>query len=493
MQKSSIWTLSVLALAVAAGCSGGKGRRSSQSGSTAAPITSTQGPAPITTGSNVTPPIVVAPVPSSTTTGKPDVYVSSLLMNDLTVMDVAAGTKKASIPVGKGPMAVATLGDYAYTANSIGQTITCVDLLTNTVAYEMDATGAGVTNLPLIGNTVDPILAKLVRPTGVAVKPDGTKAFSANLINVTSYDLIGKKPLKSIFSLNLQFSLGGSGVSGILSAITNSLQSFLAQPLAALGQARVACTNKNAFVTNMVTNNVTVISASDDRVITYTDVGKLPMGVACASNKAYVACALANEIYVLDETTGKVLSHFRAGQIPVDVAASPKGDFVYVANFLGGDISVIDTVSDLVVNVLPCGLNIGSIFQQLGIPIPASSSGGIGGLITNFLGGFLGGAGTGTGIGGLLGGSGPMGMPTILSGLMSAFLGFAGINQNTINQLNMPGIGVMGVGVSADGNYVCGANLMMGLSITDKATNKVSSPGFLTGSGMGASGVAGAR
>jgi YVTN family beta-propeller protein len=488
LKLRSFAVLALVAVAFTAGCSGGGKRRTSQS-STVAPITST--PAPVNSGNTVIPPVVVTPVTTATTTtGKPEIYVASLLLNNVTVMDVAAGTQKAQIAVGKGPMAVAVNKDYAFTANSLGQNVSCIDLLTNTVAYEMDAAGAGITNLPLIGNTVDPLLKALVRPTGIAVKPDGTKAFSANLINVTSYDLIGKKPLKSIFSLNLQFSLGGGN---ILAAIQQSLQSFLAQPLAALGQARIACTDKTAFCTNMITNNVTVFSASDDRVITYTPVGKLPMGVACAANKAYVACAISNEIYVLDETTGKVLNHFAAGQVPVDCAASPKGDFIYVANFLGGDVTVIDTAADLAVNVLPCGLNIGSIFQQLGVPIPASSGSGIGGAITNFLGGFLGGAGTNGGIGGLLGGSGPIGMNNVLSGLMSAFLGFAGINQSTINSLTMPGIGVMGVAVSADGSRVCSANLLTGLNITEIATNKVSSPGFLTGQSLGSASVAAAR
>lgn len=476
-------TLSLLALA---GCGGGGGGGNS-GGQSTAPITSGNNPAPITSN-NI--PNVPAPVTTANTpvTGNPNVVLASALMQEVDVFDFGAGTQKASVPLSSVPTAVATNGTYAYVAGT-DQKISVVDLLTNTVAYQMDATGAGITNLPLIGNTVDGLVKPLCRPAGIAVMPNGQKAFSANLINVTSYDLLGKKPLNSIFSLNLSLSLGGS--SGILSAITQSLQSFLAQPLAALGQARVATTNKTCFVTNMVTSNVTVISAPDDKVITYTSVGTLPIGVACANAKAYVACAISNEIYVLDETTGAVKSHFAAGQVPVDVTASPTGDKVYVANFLGGDITVIDTATDLPVNTLPAGISLVNIFQQLGISLPTSSGGsGIGGFLSSFLGGFLGGSGSQTGIGGLLSGIGPQPVGQLLNGLLTAFLNFAGINQQALQGMNMPGIGIIGVSAASGGNHVLGANLMFGLSVTEIATGNVTAPMLLTGQGMGVDAVA---
>jgi len=485
----------VTALAVmigVAGCNGGgSGGGNKGGGQSVAPSTSQTNIPPPTNQppvGNVPPPTVTPPPPF---TGNPNAVVASALLQEVDVYDFNAGTQKASIPTSSAPTSVAVNGTYAYVAG-VDQTVSVVDLLTNTVSYQMNATDPGVTNLPLIGTTVDNLVKPLVRPAGIAVTPNGQKAFTANLINVTSYDIIGKKPLKSIFSLNLNLSLGGS--TGILQAITTSLQNFLAQPLAALGQARVATTDKTCFVTNMVTSNVTVISAMDDKVITYTDVGTLPIGVACANSKAYVACAISNEIYVLDELTGAVKSHFAAGQVPVDVAASPKGDRIYVANLLGGDITVIDTVTDLAVNTLPAGISIANIFQTLGVQLPATSGGGgIGGFITTFLSGFLGGSSSQSGIGGLLGGIGTQPVGQILNGLLTGFLGMAGISQQSLAGMNMPGIGVVGVSVSNDGSRVLGANLMFGLSVTDVATSNVNAPSLLTGQGMGVDAVAAGR
>ncbi len=485
--------IALLTVASIVGCGGGGGGRSSKSGGTStAPVTSNK-PAPVTSGNTpITNPPAPVVTPTTPVTGNLDAIVASALLQELAVFDYAKGTQKASIPLSGAPTAVAVNGTYAYVAG-MNQKISVVDLLTNTVSYEMDCTGAGITNLPLIGNTVDGVVKPLCRPTGVAVMPNGSKAFSANLINVTSYDLVGKKPHKSIFSLNLNLSLGGT--TGILSAITTSLQNFLAQPLAALGQARVATSNKTCFVTNTVTSNVTVISASDDKVIGYTPVGTLPLGVACANGKGYVACAISNEIYVLDEKTGNVLTHFAAGQVPVDVTSSPLGDKVYVANFLGGDITVIDTATDLPVNTIPAGISLAGIFQQLGVSLPATSGGsGIGGFLTSFLSGFLGSSGgTATGVGGLLSGIGPQPIGQILNGLLSAFLGYAGLTQSALQGMNLPGIGIIGVSVSASGTHVLGANLLFGLSVTDVPMKTVTAPMMLTGQGMGVDAVAAGR
>jgi hypothetical protein len=166
-----------------------------------------------------------------------------------------------------------------------------------------------------------------------------------------------------------------------------------------------------------------------------------------------------------------------------------------VANFLGGDITVIDTATDLPVNTIPAGISLANIFQQLGVSLPASSGGsGIGGFLTSFLSGFLGGSGgTATGIGGLLSGVGPQPVGQILNGLLSAFLGSVGLTQQSLQGMNMPGIGIVGVSVSASGTHVMGANLLFGLSVTDIPLKNVTAPMLLTGQGMGVDAVAAGR
>jgi len=485
-----------LAVVAAGGCNAGSNDGRSNA-STVAPVQTANSTAP--TATSTTPTIVTPPTPTptppTTVTGNADVVVASLLLNQVSVCDMNTGAKKGTVPVGKAPLGVATSGNSAYVANSLGASISVVDMLTNTVSATLDPTAAGVTNFPLIGNQIDPLLKPLVRPVGVAVTPDGKKAYSANLITVASYDTATSKTLNSISGINLNLQ-GQSGIGAIINLILNNgVQNFLNQPLAALGQAKVACTNDKAFVTNMVTGNVTVLSVANDSVLKYTKVGAIPMGVTCAGTKVYVCCIKANEVYVLDQATGDVTNHFAAGQVPVDVCSSPKGDYVYVANLLGGDVTVIDTASDLPVDTLPCGMSIGQIFSQLGISAPSSTSGGFGGLVSGFLSGFLGGSGAGNnaGIGGLLGGSSPLSPQSLIQSLFSGFLGFAGISQSQLNSMNMPGIGVLGASISADSSRLLCANLMFGLTITEIATKTATAPQFFSGQGLGASAVSAGR
>lgn len=506
--RLALGLLSVLGLALG-GCSGGGGRGNG-SASTATTSPTTSATPPISTTPTQQPPAPIATstvpiVPPPTTTPAPgnDIYLSSFLLGNVQVVDASTLQTKTRIPVGRGPTGVATNGSYAYVASAIEQSVTVIDRLTNTVAAKIDVGSTPVTGIA----AVDRIIKPFVRPTSIAVLPNGTKAFTANLLNVTSIDLVARKPLKSILSLNLPPI--ANLISGGTSSIGPALMNFLKMPLAAFGAGRVAATDQRVFVTNMITNNVSMISATDDKIMVNMPVGKLPFGVAVAANKAYVACALTNEIYVLDGSLGIVRKRFAAGLMPWDVAASPSGDKIYVANFVGGDVTVIDTAADLPVASLPAGLPLTAVFQQLGIPIPTGSGSGLAGALQAFLGAFLGGSagaagnpGSGTGglsslLSSLLGGGtsgtgagGLMSPNTFMNALMSAFLGYMGINASSLNTLALPGLGIGAITVNAAGDRVVCANWFMGqVTVTEIATLKVN--GLMPGtSGMGPADVA---
>lgn len=497
-----IWVRTGIALsfvaAVLFGCHGG-GKKDVGSASTVAPtVSGTQtGPAPVGSGTTGTgiggvttstlPSVPVAP------TGN-DTYVASFLLNEVQVVDDTNLTVKTRFQVGRGPTSVAVNGSWAYVTNSLDQNIAVVDRLTNTVNGTIDVAAVRLTGISMIDSLVQP----LRRPTGIAVTPNGLKAYTANLVDVTSVDLVARKPLKSIFSWNLNFS-GGIGA---------GLTSFLSAPLAAAGPTRVAATNTHAFVTNIITNNVTMISATDDKVMFNTKVGRLPYGVACANGKVYVACAMTNEIWILDETTGAVRSSFKAGLMPMDVAASPSGDKVYVTNLAGGDVTIIDTSIDIPVGVLPAGLPLASILQQMGIPVPPGGATGLSGALSAFLSAFTGAGAAGSGgstLGGLMAalmgggstaGAGPGGLlnpQALINAIMSGFLAYMGMNSSTLANLSLPGLGIASISVNASGKRVICANWFMGqITVTDTTTLQVN--GLMPGStGMGPASVAAAR
>jgi YVTN family beta-propeller protein len=548
------WVRSGLALSilasVLAGCGGG-GKHAATPAASIAPSTSSTTP-PGQNGGAIpgTSTITSASVPAVQVPVGHNAYVASFLLNQLQVIEDSSLTVQTTVQVGNGPTAVAVNGNYAYVTNSLDQNVAIVDRLTNTVTSTIDVGAISMTGISMIDSLVQP----LRRPTGIAVLPNGTKAFTANLIDVTSVDLIGRKPLKSIFAWNLNLS---GGLSGLGTTLTN----FLSQPLAAAGPTRVAATNTHAWVTNVMTNNVTMISATDDKVMLNTTVGKLPFGVTCANGKVYVACAMTNEIWVLDEATGAVKTSFQAGLMPMDVAASPAGDRIYVSNFMSGDITIIDTSIDIPVGTLPAGMSFASMLQSMGMMAPgtgstglsgvlgallgggsatgsasasASASGSLSGILAALLGGgttgattsgtgsgtsaigsllasilgggsLTGGAGSGTSTFGsllaaLLGGGSSTGAPggllnpqTLMSTIMSAMLSAMGMNSSSLSSLSLPGIGVASISVNATGTRVICGNWFMGqVTVTDTTTLQVTGT-MPASAGIGPVEVAAAR
>ncbi len=461
-------TLAALVAVLSIGCGGGGG---SDRGSSTAPITS-GGLPNIPGGGNGGPPL------SNLLT---DALVSSWQLREVIHVDAKAGTITNRWSTGEGPTDVVNGITETFVTNAVSQDVTVVDRLAGNVASTIDVTSVPVTGLSLLG-FVDPILKPLVRPTGIAVTPNGNKAYSANLLNVTAIDARTHQPIKSILGLS-QIDLAQ-----LISDPANTLTNFLASPVQGLGMAKVAATDQYALATSMLTGKVMRIDALTDRVVDYTPVGRGPIGITIAGGKAFVACALSQEVYVIDVATGQVRATLQAGMIPVDCAASPSEDKVYVANAISGDISVIDVAANIVVDTLPAGLSITTIFQQLGITVPSGTTqGGISSLLNGFLQGYASGLNSPTSFGNLIAGgtSGGLLSPgALINGLITAFLGYAGISQQALGGMNLPGIGILSVSVAHDPNLVCAANAFLGeLAVTEASTRTVSSFAGLTGLG----------
>jgi YVTN family beta-propeller protein len=410
-----------------------------------------------------------------------DALVSSFSLKELIEVDAKTGAVKNQWSTGNGPTDVANKGTEAFVANALSQDITVVDRLANAVSGTIDVTATPITGLSLL-SFADPILKPLVRPTGVAFTPAGTKAFSANLLNVTVIDGATHAPIKSILGL------APINLASIISSPSTAISNFLASPVPGLGMAKVAATNDYAMVTCMISGKVMRIDARTNSLVDYTSVGRAPIGITIARNKAYVACALSQDVYVVDVATGIVRTSFKAGMIPVDCSSNQSEDRVYVANAVSGDVSVIDTAADLVIDTLPAGLSVASIFQQLGVTLPSGTSGGIGGLLNGFLQGFTGGMTNPSSFGALLAGSsgGSLLSPAnLINGVLSGFLAYAGITQNALAGLNLPALGIFSISVAHDPTYVCSANALMGdLAVTETTSRSVSSLRGLTGMGI---------
>jgi outer membrane autotransporter protein len=112
------------------------------------------------------------------------------------------------------------------------------------------------------------------------------------------------------------------------------------------------------YVTNVVSNTVSVISADTNLVSSTIPVGTRPFGIAASSDAqfAYVANSSDNTVSVIATTTNTVVgSPISVGSKPFGIAVTPNGSAVYVANNLGNSVSVIDTATKTVMATIPVG------------------------------------------------------------------------------------------------------------------------------------------
>lgn len=123
-----------------------------------------------------------------------------------------------------------------------------------------------------------------------------------------------------------------------------------------------------AYIPNSGDNNVSVIDASTNSVVTTVGVGSSPQGVAVnpTGTRVYVTNHNSNNVSVIDTSTDIVVATIGVGTNPVGVAVNPTGTRAYVANFGSGNISVIDTSTNSVITTISVGDCFGVAFNPAG-------------------------------------------------------------------------------------------------------------------------------
>ena len=217
---------------------------------------------------------------SAAATCSPKVYVTNnLTLGSVSVVNVADGAV-STISIGDHPIGVAITpdGTKAYVANNYGNTVSVINV----------ATGAASTISTGIGNG----------PAGVAITPDGTKAYVANTgsDNVSVID-VATGSVSTIFV--------GTSPTGV--AITPD--------------------GTKAYVANSDGNTVSVINVATGSVSTISDfaVGLFPTAVAITPDgtKAYVTGASSTKLSVINVATGSVSDDIIVGGQSKGVAITP--------------------------------------------------------------------------------------------------------------------------------------------------------------------------
>src|SRR5690606_9618414 len=96
-----------------------------------------------------------------------------------------------------------------------------------------------------------------------------------------------------------------------------------------------------------------------DSLVDTVGVGVAPSGVAITldGTQAYVTNLGSDDLSVIDTDSGAVIATIPAGVTPMEVAITPDQTVAYVTNISAGTVSVIDLAAAGVVETIPVGLD----------------------------------------------------------------------------------------------------------------------------------------
>ncbi|RXA15078.1 PKD domain-containing protein [Methanosarcina sp. MSH10X1] len=289
-------------------------------------------------------------------------YITNFNSNTVSVINTSSDAVTATVPVGKKPMGVAVSpdGTRIYVAN---------------VNYEGRGTVSVIdTARNEVTATVD--IGYKYGPCGVAVTPDGKKLFVADrdingvsLIDTATNTVTATMPAGAN-PLGVAITPDGTKVyvtnrySDNISVIDTATNKVTAAVKVGLGPSGITVNREGTkvYVANCESNSVSVINTSSDTVTATVPAGEWPMGVAISPDgaKVYLANEGSNDVSVIDTATKTVISTVRVGKSPYGIAVSPDGTKVYVANF-GKDNDLGKTVSiiDTATNRVTATVNTG--------------------------------------------------------------------------------------------------------------------------------------
>ena len=191
-----------------------------------------------------------------------------------------------------------------YASNLFNNTVTIINTADNTVLVENLAVGPN--------------------PAGIALTPDGSKAYVVNN--------------------------GGNTVSVINAATLSEELPVITVGTQPTGIA-ITPDGTKAFVSNFQSNTVSIIDTSNDTIITTVDVGTGPLSIAITPDgtKAYVGNLRSDDISVIDTNDFHIITTIPGVSGPRGLIISPDGTKAYVSNFFGASVTVINTANNTII------------------------------------------------------------------------------------------------------------------------------------------------
>lgn len=261
-------------------------------------------------------------------------YITNSNSNSISIIDIATNTVVGVITGFDGPsgMAIMPNGRIAYVNNyggsdgvgsGNGTTVRVVDLETNTI--------------------IGPAIVVGLAPAALAITPDGAFVY---VINYTT----------------------GNPHTGQIAVIDTKNNTVIQTIHGLFGPYAIVITSDGnyAYISNFGSNNfspigktVSVLDLKTNKIITNIDIGTQPAGIALSPNGAVIYVAIFNTLYlganftnltagigivrVINTKNNQLLSQkILVGSSPAGITISPNGKRAYVCNYGSNNVTVLD-------------------------------------------------------------------------------------------------------------------------------------------------------
>ena len=299
-------------------------------------------------------------------------YITNSGDNTVSVINLATNTVTATIPVGNNPFGVSVSPDgskvYIVNSNNVPHagTVSVINTLTNIVIATIAVGGF---------------------PIGVAVSPDGTKVYVTNqddntisVINAATNTVtativtIDNTGYYGIYPTGVSVSPDGTRVYvtfqnspnvSVINTLTNSIIATIPTGSFFGDGICISPDGTKVYVGNTEDYNVSVINTATNIVTATIPLGFFVYPTALAvspdGTKVYVADYGDNYdadkfVSVINTATNTVTANITVGQGSQGISISPDGTIVYVANSTDNTVSVINTLTNTVTATIAVGL-----------------------------------------------------------------------------------------------------------------------------------------
>jgi serine/threonine-protein kinase len=115
--------------------------------------------------------------------------------------------------------------------------------------------------------------------------------------------------------------------------------------------------NGLSYVTDHMSDVVTVLNANTNHIIKTFDVGETPHSEALSPDGSRLAVTSysGDAVFLISTTTDQTIKQIPVGREPLDIAYSPDGRYLFTVNNLDNTVTVINTVDNSVIGEIPTG------------------------------------------------------------------------------------------------------------------------------------------